>query len=45
MDCQQHINLELRRRFQERGVDFAYPTQTLHLAPETGPALFAVANR
>jgi small-conductance mechanosensitive channel len=45
MDCQQLINLELRRRFQELGIEFAYPTQTLHVAPETGPALIAVENR
>jgi small-conductance mechanosensitive channel len=37
MDCQQHINLELCRRFEERGIEFAYPTRTLHLASRTGP--------
>jgi small-conductance mechanosensitive channel len=39
MDCQQQINLGLCRAFEERGIEFAYPTRTLHLAAETGPAL------
>ncbi len=39
MDCQQRINLELCRHFEERNIEFAYPTRTLHLAPQTGPAL------
>lgn len=29
MDCQQGINLEIVRMFQEDGIDFAYPTRTL----------------
>ena len=29
MDTQQAINLELHRRFEEKGIEFAYPTQTL----------------
>lgn len=29
MDIQQAINLEIYRRFEQEGVDFAYPTQTL----------------
>jgi small-conductance mechanosensitive channel len=45
MDCQQHINLELRRRFERGGIEFAYPTQTVHVAPNTGPALVAVESR
>jgi small-conductance mechanosensitive channel len=32
MDRQQAINLEILRRFNARGIDFAYPTQTLFLA-------------
>jgi len=44
MDCQQHINLELCRQFEERGIEFAYPTRTLHIAPQTGPALLAVGK-
>jgi small-conductance mechanosensitive channel len=31
MDVQQAINLELFRRFAEEGIEFAFPTQTLHL--------------
>lgn len=31
MDAQQAINLDLVRRFQEEGIEFAYPTQTLFL--------------
>ncbi len=33
MDRQQAINLELYRRFQQHGIEFAYPTQTVFLAP------------
>lgn len=32
MNVQHDINLEIHRRFQEEGVDFAYPTQTVFLA-------------
>lgn len=32
MDVQQAINLEVARRFQAHGIDFAYPTQTLFVA-------------
>jgi small-conductance mechanosensitive channel len=32
MDTQQHINLELMRACAERGIDFAFPTRTLHIA-------------
>jgi small-conductance mechanosensitive channel len=45
MDCQQHINLELRRRFEERGIEFAFPTHTVHIAPQTGPVLVTAENR
>jgi small-conductance mechanosensitive channel len=31
MDIQERINLQIRRRFAEEGIDFAYPTQTLFL--------------
>jgi small-conductance mechanosensitive channel len=31
MDIQQHINLELYRRFESDGIEFAYPTRTLHI--------------
>jgi small-conductance mechanosensitive channel len=29
MDCQQEINLALKEEFEKRGIEFAYPTQTL----------------
>ncbi len=31
MDVQQAINLELYRIFEEKGIDFAFPTRTLHM--------------
>jgi MscS family membrane protein len=31
MDVQQRINLEIVRRFEAEGIQFAFPTQTLHL--------------
>jgi len=31
MDIQQSINLELKRRFEVEGVEFAFPTQTIYL--------------
>ena len=31
MDRQEAINLALMRAFEERGIEFAYPTQTLHV--------------
>jgi small-conductance mechanosensitive channel len=31
MDIQQAINLEIYRRFQDGGIEFAYPTRTLYL--------------
>ena len=36
MDIQQAINLDIYRRFAERGIEFAYPTQTLFLEKNTG---------
>lgn len=33
MDTQQAINLEIYRRFKERRIEFAYPTQTLYVRP------------
>ena len=41
MDIQQAINLELFRRAEAEGIDFAYPTRTLHVygaEPLAGPA-------
>jgi small-conductance mechanosensitive channel len=31
MDIQQAVNLDIHRRFEEAGIDFAYPTQTLYV--------------
>jgi small-conductance mechanosensitive channel len=36
MDIQQAINLEIFKQFQEQGIEFAYPTQTLFLNQEKG---------
>jgi small-conductance mechanosensitive channel len=33
MDIQQAINLGIMRAFAERGIEFAYPTQTLFVNP------------
>ena len=33
MDIQHRINLEVFRRFQEEGIEFAYPTQTVFVHP------------
>ena len=40
MDTQQAINLGIYRRFEGKGLEFAFPTQTLHVEslPETAPA-------
>lgn len=34
MDIQQRINLEIHRRFEEEGIEFAFPTQVVHVSPE-----------
>ncbi len=36
MDIQQSINLAIFERFAREGVEFAYPTRTLHIHRETG---------
>ncbi len=36
MDIQQAINLALYQRFEEEGIEFAYPTQTLYVSAEPG---------
>lgn len=36
MDIQQAINLELYKRFEQEGIEFAYPTQTLFVRNESG---------
>ncbi len=35
MDVQQEINLALFRRFDQEGIEFAYPTSTLYIARES----------
>jgi len=35
MNVQQAINLALMRAFAERGIEFAYPTQTLFVQKES----------
>lgn len=37
MDTLEQIHLEVARRFGEEGIDFAYPTQTLHLVQDPAP--------
>ena len=31
MDAQQAINFRIHERFEEAGIEFAFPTQTLHV--------------
>lgn len=38
MDIQEQINLAIYRKFEEEGIEFAFPTQTLYLRHESGPA-------
>ncbi len=35
-ETRQRINLELYRRFQEEGIEFAFPTHTVHLQKAGG---------
>jgi hypothetical protein len=37
MDVLQTINLAIFREFARLGIEFAYPTQTLHVAPTHQP--------
>jgi small-conductance mechanosensitive channel len=36
MDVQQEVYLQLVKCFAERGIEFAFPTQTLHLVDANG---------
>ncbi len=38
MDIQQAINLEIHERFENAGIEFAFPTQTIHLQTSGGEA-------
>jgi len=33
MDVQQEINFKIKEEFEKRGIEFAYPTQTLYFQP------------
>jgi small-conductance mechanosensitive channel len=37
MDIQQAINLAVYRRFEEQGIEFAYPTQTIYVQAQAAP--------
>jgi len=34
MDIQQRVNLAIKKKFEEEGIEFAFPTQTIHLQQE-----------
>lgn len=38
MDAQQHVNLEIYKRFEREGIEFALPSQTLYHVMPTGPS-------
>jgi small-conductance mechanosensitive channel len=38
MDIQQAINLKIHEEFEKEGIEFAYPTQTIFMAPPTPQA-------
>jgi small-conductance mechanosensitive channel len=38
MDIQQAINLKIHERFEQEGIEFAYPTQTLFVLKQEGPS-------
>ncbi|MFQ5825164.1 MAG: mechanosensitive ion channel family protein [bacterium] len=44
MDIQQSINLTIFRSFEEEGIEFAYPTQTLYLYNELNNEVKAVSQ-
>ena len=39
IDIRQRINFEIFRHFEKEGIEFAYPTQTLYMAPQLPPPL------
>ena len=43
MDTQQAVNLALYKRFEDEGIEFAFPTRTLHLIHDEQPGGAAVA--
>jgi small-conductance mechanosensitive channel len=38
LDIQQAINLHIHEQFEKEGIEFAYPTQTIFMAPTAEPA-------
>lgn len=34
MDIQEEVNLEIKKKFEKEGIEFAFPTQTIHLNQE-----------
>lgn len=44
MDVQHGINLQLVRTFAQHGIEFAFPTQTLHISPGAGDASATLAQ-
>lgn len=44
MDIQQAVNLRIHEVFEQEGIEFAYPTQTVFLAPP-GPTSGTIAER
>ncbi len=38
MDIQQAVNLRIHERFEQQGIEFAYPTQTLFIEKSAAPA-------
>ena len=38
MDIQQEINFKIKEEFEKRGIEFAYPTQTLYIEKASGTA-------
>jgi len=34
LEATEELNLEIKRRFEQEGIEFAFPTQTLYLRPE-----------
>jgi MscS family membrane protein len=34
LEATEELNLEIKRRFEQKGIEFAFPTQTLYLRPE-----------
>lgn len=45
MDIQQRINLEIRRRFEEEGIEFAFPTQVVYMNPGSSGSPAAGGSR